>query len=135
MKSYFVDTIGAIVFFTIVAGLSELVIAGMHPGQVLVVRLITIPVMMVTGRPYGIWRDFVFATLTPRRKPAVFACDVAAFLTFQVPVYVTTLAIAGATIPEVVSAVGASIVFMILLSRPYGLFLDALRRWAGTSVR
>lgn len=135
MRGYLIDTIGAVVFFTTVAGFSELVIAGMHPGQVLVARLITIPVMMLTGRPYGIWRDFVFVTLTPQRRFARFACDIAAFLTFQVPVYMATLALAGATFPEIIAAVGAAIIFMIVLSRPYGLFLDALRKWAGTTGR
>ncbi|WP_292284396.1 L-alanine exporter AlaE [Marivita sp.] len=135
MKGYFVDTLGAVVFFTTVAGFSELIIAGMHPAQVLIARLIMIPVMMLTGRPYGIWRDFVFNMLRPQRRLAGVICDILAFLTFQVPVYVTTLAIAGATLAEIVSAVGAAIVFMIVLSRPYGLFLDALRQWAGTSVR
>jgi hypothetical protein len=60
MKSYFVDTAATIIFFTVVAGLSELLIAGMGPTQFLIARLIMIPVMMVTARPYGLWRDCFF---------------------------------------------------------------------------
>jgi hypothetical protein len=57
MKSYFIDTAATVTFFTVVAALSELLIAGMDPKQVLIARLIMIPVMMATARPYGLWRD------------------------------------------------------------------------------
>lgn len=134
MKTYLIDTIGTVVFFTIIAALSELLIAGMEPKQVLIARLIMIPVMMITGRPYGLWRDWFFATMRPQRWITNVAADIVAFVTFQVPVYVATLAIAGATLSEIGAAVSAAIVFMILLSRPFGLYLEVLRNWAGTSV-
>ncbi len=135
MKSYFIDTAATVTFFTFVAALSELLIAGMEPRQVLIARLIMIPVMMVTARPYGLWRDWVFSKTRPQRRIWKIACDIMAFITFQVPVYVATLALAGATASEIVAAVSASIVFMILLSRPFGIYLDAVRNWAKTSVR
>lgn len=134
MKRYFVDTLATVVFFTIVAALSELFIAGMEPGQVLVARMIMIPVMMLTGRPYGLWRDWVFARLRPQRRITTVAADIAAFLLFQVPVYVVTLITAGATASEIGAAVSAATLFMILLSRPFGLFLDLVRTRAGTSA-
>lgn len=133
MKAFFIDTMGTVVFFTIVAGLTELFIAGMEPGQVLIARLITIPVMILTGRPYGLWRDALFSRFQPQGRIANVATDIVAFLLFQVPVYITTLMIAGASLPEIQAAVSAAIVFMIVLSRPFGLFLEALRKWAGTS--
>ena len=40
MKSYFVDTAATVIFFTVVAALGELLIAGMGPTQVLIARLI-----------------------------------------------------------------------------------------------
>lgn len=43
MKGYFVDTFGAVAFFTTVAGFSELVIAGMHPAQVLIATHAEVP--------------------------------------------------------------------------------------------
>ena len=64
-----------------------------------------------------------------------FFCDIIAFITFQVPVYVATLLVAGASIAEISAAVSSSIVFMILLSRPFGIYLEALRNWAGTSAK
>ena len=134
MKNYLIDTIGTVLFFTLIAALSELLIAGMEPKQVLTARLIMIPVMMITARPYGLWRDWFFANMRPQQWITNVASDIVAFVTFQVPVYVATLAFAGATIPEIGAAVSAAIVFMILLSRPFGLYLEALRNWAGTSV-
>lgn len=133
MKAFFIDTMGTVVFFTIVAGLTELFIVGMEPRQVLIARLITIPVMILTGRPYGLWRDALFSRFQPQGHIANVATDIVAFLLFQVPVYVTTLMIAGASLPEIQAAVSAAIVFMIVLSRPFGLFLEVLRKWAGTS--
>lgn len=132
MKAFLVDTLTTVVFFTIVAAATELFIAGIEPGQVLIARLITIPVMVITARPYGIWRDQVIRVLRPANRITTTAADVLAFLTFQVPVYVATLLISGASVGEVQVAVSAAIVFMVLLSRPFGLVLDAARRLAGT---
>lgn len=134
MKAFIVDTLATVIFFTVVAGLTELFIVGMEPSQVLIARLITIPLMILTGRAYGLWRDWVFARVTPRGVVPNIATDIFAFLIFQVPVYIATLLIAGATIQEMQVAVGAAVVFMLLLSRPFGLFLEILRVWAGTTV-
>lgn len=134
MKAFIVDTAGTVTFFTIVAGLTELLIAGLEPSQVLVARLITIPVMILTGRPYGLWRDYVFSRSLPKARWSKMIADVFAFVTFQVPVYSATLAIAGATLQEIQAAVSAAIGFMIVLSRPFGFFLEVLRKWARTTT-
>jgi hypothetical protein len=126
MKSYFIDTAATVTFFTVVAALSELLIAGMDPKQVLIARLIMIPVMMATARPYGLWRDWFFSKTRPQRRITNVVCDIIAFITFQVPVYVVTLALAGATASEIAAAVSASIVFMILLSRPRSILPNDL---------
>jgi hypothetical protein len=135
MKSFFVDTAATVVFFTIIAAASELVVAGMDAKQVLTARLIMIPVMMITARPYGLWRDWVFSKFRPQRWMTNVVYDIVAFITFQVPVYVANLIVAGATTSEIGAAVSASIVFMILLSRPFGIYLEVLRGWAGTSFK
>jgi hypothetical protein len=90
--------------------------------------------MVFTGRPYGLWRDWIFLRISPHGRVMNIAVDILAFLTFQVPVYVTTLLIAGASFKEIQVAVSAAIFFMVLLSRPFGLFLEALRKWAGTAI-
>ncbi len=134
MRTFLVDTLATIVFFTTVAAFSELVVAGMEPRQVLIARAIMVPVMVATGRPYGLWRDWLFARLRPRSRLAALATDTAAFLGFQVPVYAATLAAAGADGAEIARAVGAAIVFMIAVGRPFGVFLEAVRRATGTAA-
>jgi hypothetical protein len=131
MRAYVVDTLTMIVFFTTLAAVSELVVVGMAPEQVVVARLIMIPVMMATGRPYGIWRNMVFARIQPHRWFAHVATDITAFLTFQIPVYVITLVVAGATWAEILAAATTATIAMVLASRPYGVLLDVIRKRAG----
>jgi hypothetical protein len=126
-----IDTIATVIFFTIVATFSERVLAGMEWRQVLLTRAVMIPVMVLTGRPYSAWRDMLFARLRPIRRIGRILLDVTAFLSFQVPVYVGTLAFAGADRAEILTSVSSAIIFMIALSRPFGLFLDMVRRIAG----
>lgn len=135
MRLALVDTIATIVFFTIIATFSEFMLAGMELRQVLVTRAVMIPVMVLTGRPYGAWRDWLFIRLEPNRPLAKIALDIVAFLSFQVPVYVATLAVAGADRAEILTSVGSAILFMIILSRPFGLFLEFVRQMAGVSAR
>ncbi|MCO6383725.1 L-alanine exporter AlaE [Oceanicola sp. 502str15] len=131
MRLFLVDTLTAVVFFTCVAALSELFVAGMPPSAVLFTRLVMVPVIVCTGRPYGWWRDVVFARVRPHSALASTLTDIAAFLAFQVPVYGLTLLAAGASLAQITAALGAAAVLMVLLSRPYGLLLNAARRLAG----
>ncbi len=133
MRAFLVDTLATVAFFTLIAGLSELLIAGMSPAQVLATRALTVPVMVLTGRPYGRWRDALFVRARPAGPVGRAALDVAAFVSFQVPVYAATLALAGATPAQMAAALGSATVLMLLLARPFGLFLDAARRLAGTA--
>ncbi len=129
------DSLAALVFFTAVATLSERLAAGMDWGQVAVSRAVAAPVMLLTGRPYGMWRDAVFHRLgAARRGPAGRAAiDAAAFVAFQVPVYAAILALAGASPAQALAALSSAAVLMLALSRPFGLFLDVARRLAGTA--
>ncbi|MBX2856359.1 MAG: L-alanine exporter AlaE [Rhodobacteraceae bacterium] len=131
MKRFLVDTIATIVFFTVIASLIELAIAGMEPMQVLLTRAVMIPIMALTGRPYGLWRDWIFRRLRPQGRRSTITTELIAFLSFQAPIYIATLALAGASFDEIATATGAAILAMLLISRPFGLFLDAVRRRAG----
>ena len=104
-------------------------------GPAATARLAAVPVMLLTGWPYGMWRDAVLHRLGAARRGRVerSAIDVAAFTTFQVPVCAAILALAGASTAQVAAALSSATVFMLLLSRPFGLFLDAARRLAGTA--
>ncbi len=128
MRVFIVDTTSTVVFFTVVATLTELFIAGMTPAEVLTTRLMMVPMMIVTARPYTSWRDWLLRRIRPRGRLSAAISDIAAFVSFQVPVYGTTLLIAGASGQEALLAIVSAIIFMILLARPFGLFVDRVKR-------
>ena len=134
MRRIIVDTTATILFFTILASFSELVIAGIPWQRVLTTRLIMIPVMIVTGRPYGLYRDWWIRFFKPSSPMARTMIDILAFLTFQVPVYMATLLYAGASWTETIASVGSALILMVFVGRPFGLFLDFARRKAGVAA-
>ncbi len=137
MRATLVDTLATVTFFTIVAAATEFFVAGLSAQQVLVSRVTTIPVLFATGRAYGLWRDGLVARLDARRRGAVamLGTDTLAFLSFQVPVYAAILVLAGATGAQMTRALVAATLAMLLLSRPFGMFLDWLRGYAGAASR
>ncbi|SNY90366.1 L-alanine exporter [Cohaesibacter sp. ES.047] len=134
MKTTITDTLATILFFTVLAGFVELYIAQLSLEQMLITRLIMVPVMVATGRPYGLYRDWCFRKVLPGSEPMRMLIDGLAFISFQVPVYAATLFIAGASIEEALTAIGSAILLMLLVSRPFGLFLELVRRLAGVSA-
>lgn len=127
MRILIIDTLTTIIFFTIVATFSELIIAGMEPSKVFATRLLMVPIMILTGRPYTGWRDWLVRRLQPQNRWSAALVDTTAFLSFQAPVYTATLLIAGADPGEISAAIGSAVVFMIILARPFGLFVDWAR--------
>jgi hypothetical protein len=130
MRRYLADTSAMVMFSTFVGPFVELVVAGLTLEQSAGIRLAAISVMLLSGRPYGIYRDRLFKLLgnpyTGVFKAA--AIDTLANITFQVPVYSCLLALNGATINQIFSAVSSIILIIILSGRPYGLFLIWCRR-------
>lgn len=131
MRRFIVDTIATIVFFTIVATVTELFIAGMEPYEVLKTRLIMMPMMVITGRPYGAWRDWFFKTTKPTVSWSKTLIDAVAFISFQLPIYAVTLFIVGADQDEIIILLFSTAILMIIVSRPFGVYLEAVRTWAG----
>lgn len=134
MRLTIIDTLTTVVFFTVLASLAELYIAGMEPFEVLKTRLIMVPMMVLTGRPYGAWRDWFFATTKPTVSWSKSLIDGAAFLTFQLPVYGLTLWIAGAARDEILTLLATTAVLMLIVSRPFGLVLETVRKLAGVKA-
>ena len=130
MRLTLVDTLSTILFFTILAALTELYVAGMEPTDVLKTRLIMVPLMILTGRPYGVWRDWFFAGTKPTVSWSKSLIDGLAFLTFQLPIYGLTLWITGADFDEISTLLGSTAVLMLIVSRPFGLFLQAMGKLA-----
>ncbi|MFG6626551.1 L-alanine exporter AlaE [Sulfitobacter sp. 1A12056] len=133
MRKTIVDTLATVIFFTFVASLTELFVAGMEPGEVLKTRLTMIPLMLFTGRPYGLWRDWFFSTTKPTVSWSKTLIDGLAFLSFQLPVYAVVLFFVGADRSEIVLLLVSTAVLMFAVSRPFGLFLDAVRKVSGVT--
>ena len=134
MRLTLVDTLSTILFFTILAALTELYVAGMEPTDVLKTRLIMVPLMILTGRPYGVWRDWFFAGTKPTVSWSKSLIDGLAFLTFQLPIYGLTLWVTGADFDEISTLLGSTAVLMLIVSRPFGLFLQVMRKLADIST-
>ena len=126
-----VDSVAAVIFFTVVAGASEAFVARLSWEQVATSRATAVPVMLATGRPYGMWRDAAFRLARARGAVSRAGVDVVAFVGFQVPVYAAILWLAGASGAQMAAALSSATAFMLLLSRPYGLWLDGMRRVFG----
>jgi hypothetical protein len=131
MRRTAVDTVSTILFFTTFAAATELFIAGMDLREVVTTRLIMVPLMVLTGRPYGLWRDWVFARTRPTVGWSRTVTDAGAFVFFQLPIYAATLIIAGADTTEILILLSAVLPQMLILSRPFGLFLEFMRRVTG----
>jgi hypothetical protein len=130
MRRYLADTFAMVIFSTIVGAFVEVVVAGLTLEQSARIRLAAVPVMLLAGRPYGVYRDWLFRVLGKMNsgpfKAAVL--DTFANVTFQVPVYSCLLALNGASVSQILTAVSSIILIIILSGRPYGLFLVWFRR-------
>lgn len=130
MRRYIADTFALIVFSTVGGALVELFIAGLSVEQTVKTRLGAIPVMLFAGRPYGIYRDWLFRLFGANEGGQVKAAitDTFANVSFQVPVYSCLLALNGASLTQIAAAVSSVIVLIIVSGRPYGLFLVWCRK-------
>lgn len=129
MRRYLADTF-AMVFFSIAIGaFVELVITGLTIEQTIKIRATAIPVSLLIGRPYGIYRDWVFRRLGSAEKTLLqkTLLDTLINLTFQIPLYVLILTLNGATLLQILTAVSSILVIVGLSGRPYGIFLGGCR--------
>lgn len=83
--------------------------------------------MVPVGRPYGLWRDFMMSHAKETRCSQVL-WDSGALMSFQVPIYAAIIALSGATGEGLVRGVLGAAVMMLVLGRPYGAFLNWIRR-------
>ena len=133
--SFLADTLALVSFFTLTGIINERFIAGMDWGEVLASRLIGAPLMVLTARPYGMWRDWL---LEQRNQPTglvLLFWDTVALLSFQVPIYVVIIVVGGAEGAEIWRGALGAAAIMLLLGRPYGIWLDFVRRSLGVPGR
>lgn len=126
MRAYVADTVALLLFFTTTGIINERFIAGMTWEQVLHARLIGGVLMIPVGRPYGMWRDWIMRHANKTRISQLF-WDSLALMSFQIPIYAAIIAISGASGSGLMRGVLGAAAMMLLLGRPYGVFLNVIR--------
>ncbi len=122
-----------VIFSTLLGAFVEIVVAGLEPAQSAAIRFAAIPLMLVTGRPYGIYRDKLFERFgdeppTPLRSLLI---DSAANISFQLPLYAGLLAWGGASPRQMAVAATTIVIVASIAGRPYGVFLIFWRKLFG----
>ena len=135
MKRFLVDTSAMVIFSTLLGAFVEMVVAGLEPTQSISIRLAAIPVMLVAGRPYGLYRDKLFEWFGGKHATQVrlVLIDTVANMTFQLPLYLGLLAWGGASPRQMLVAASSILVLAGISGRPYGVFLNYWRRLFGLS--
>ena len=128
--AFIADTAALILFFTTTGIINERVIAGMTWEQVLYARLLGAVLMVPVARPYGIWRDWLMRRAGPGRVSQLL-WDSAALVSFQVPIYALIIAFSGASGSGLVRGTLGAALMILCLGRPYGAFLNWVRRLFG----
>lgn len=128
--AFIADTTALIVFFTITGIINERILAGMTWEQVFHARLLGAALMVPVARPYGIWRDWLMKRAGSNRLSKLL-WDSAALVSFQVPIYAVIIAVSGASGSGLIKGTLGAALMMLLLGRPYGAFLNAVRKLFG----
>jgi hypothetical protein len=128
--AFIADTTALIVFFTITGIINERILAGMTWEQVFHARLLGAALMVPVARPYGIWRDWLMKRAGSSRFSKLL-WDSAALVSFQVPIYAVIIAVSGASGSGLIKGTLGAALMMLLLGRPYGAFLNAVRKLFG----
>ena len=128
--AFFADTIALILFFTTTGIINERFIAGMAWEQVFHARLLGAVLMVPVARPYGLWRDWLIGRASDSRASRLL-WDSIALVSFQVPIYAAIIAFSGASGDGLLRGVLGAAVMMLVLGRPYGAFLNLIRRLFG----
>ena len=129
-QAFIADTTALIVFFTVTGVINERFIAAMSWEQVLHARALGACLMVPVGRPYGVWRDFMLRRAGPGRLSQLL-WDSAALVSFQVPIYAAIIAVSGASGHGLWRGVLGATAMMLVLGRPYGAFLNVVRKLFG----
>lgn len=130
LRSFIADTIALISFFTVTGIINERFIARMTWDQVFDARILGAILMVPSGRPYGMWRDWFMRHAVETRRSQIL-WDTLSLVSFQVPIYAAILAVSGAGADEILRGSLGVIVIMLALGRPYGAYLGLVRRSFG----
>ena len=86
---------------------------------------------LLIARPYGIYRDWVVDWNVPGKNNFLGSTvlDIIAFISFQIPVYAVLVGTTGAGIDQVMTACVGQIGAMVVMGRPFGLWMQVCRNW------
>ena len=117
----------------------EIGIAGMSWSQSFFSRNASIPLNIISARPFGLFRNVLVRRFAPGQSRLGKAiADLVAFTAFQIPIYALVLSLSGASGTQIIKAISSVIVLFLFMGPPYGLWLDLCRRrtasWAARSV-
>ena len=124
------DTFALVTFAFAVGMIVEVVLSGLTLQQSLQSRLFAIPLNFIVARPYGMYRDRLFA-MTKAAAKGRFAralADITAFSTFMIPQYAIVLWFVGAGLSQTLTACAAVVALSLAVGRPYGLYLTFCRK-------
>lgn len=109
----------------------ELFVAGLTLEQSIHSRSLSVPINIVIATPYGIYRDWLIKFNFPGRDSMLggIVLDVTAFMTFQMPIYALTVASSGASLERVIAACMGQVGALVLMARPFGLWMQLCRYW------
>jgi hypothetical protein len=115
---------------------NELLIARMDIGTHIKTRLLAAIMNTLVGRIYGLWRDRVMIVVADKSSfHRRYFADTAAFAIFQLPLYWFNMAVGGrASFREMLAASIVVTLLAGLLGRPYGVYLEFLRRQFGIGI-
>ncbi len=129
-----VDTASQIAFFTVSGALFEKGVINLTYKQTTSVRAMGIASMLLTGERYGKYRDYLYRrTKTDENSSRArrWLTEMFAFSTVPIPLYVATLAIAGADRKQIGLSVVLSLAFALPESALLGLWMDSVRKFCG----
>ena len=132
-----IDVFAMNTFSYMVALPIELGISGMSWNEHLQVRLVALLLNTVVARPFGLWRTFILKKFRITDTSSfwnTYKADTLAFLSFQLPLYVGNMVLGGASTSEIISAGITVSVVAGLLGRPYGIYLDWIRKQCGLKL-
>ena len=129
-KMLVADTLAMILFSTVMCMSIEVFVAGMTITQSLIARAAAVPTNLLTGRPYGCYRDILFSRFNLDGNSFLQNAlgDTVAFVSFQLPLYAFVLLMAHASLHQIIISGGMMTLVFAVAGRPYGVFMGYCRR-------
>lgn len=137
IKRFIVDTIALNLFIICTAFIVEVVFSGIPWSIFWKGRLVMIIPNIITVEPYSLTRVWIGTKLGVWKSPRLHQIvrDTIVFIIYRVPLVFIVLTLLGADSQKVISACIAATLISGFTGRPYGIFLDWMRKVFGVSAQ